>query len=53
MLARSHDAAAVQLVVRPQIAIVRMLGIDSSGSERIVNPLYYWPISVVALNHCR
>jgi hypothetical protein len=27
------------------------LGINTSGSERVVNPLYYRPISVIALNH--
>jgi hypothetical protein len=42
----------VQLVERPQIAMAGLLGINSSGSERIVNPLYYRPISVVALDHC-
>jgi hypothetical protein len=28
------------------------LGINACGSERIVNPLQYRPIPVVALNHC-
>src|SRR5689334_21301665 len=51
MLARSHDTAAVQLVKRPQIAMAGLLGINSSGSERIVNPLYYRPICVITLNH--
>jgi hypothetical protein len=51
MLARCHDTAAVQLVERPQIAVVRPLGVNASGSERIVNPLYYGPISIVALDH--
>jgi len=36
MLARCHDAAAVQLVVRPQIAIAGPLGINPSGPECIV-----------------
>jgi hypothetical protein len=52
MLARSHDTAAVQVVKCAQIAMAGLLGINSSGSERVVNPLYYRPISVVALNHC-
>jgi hypothetical protein len=52
MLACRHDTPAVQLVERPQIAMAGLLGINSSGSERIVNPLYYRPISVVALDHC-
>src|SRR5208283_4395687 len=39
MLARSHDTAAVQLVERPQIAMAGPLGINSCGSERIVDPL--------------
>ena len=38
MLARCHDAAAVQLVVRPQIAIAGPLGINPSGPECIVDP---------------
>jgi hypothetical protein len=51
MLARCHDTAAVQLVEGPQVAVARPLGIDPSGTESIVNPRYYRPISVVALNH--
>jgi hypothetical protein len=51
MLARCHDTAAVQLVERPQIAMAGPLGINAGGPERIVNPLYYRPISVVTLNH--
>jgi hypothetical protein len=51
ILARSHDASAVQLVEGPQVALARPLGIDPSGTESIVNPRYYRPISVVALNH--
>jgi hypothetical protein len=50
MLARCHDTAAVQLVEGPQVAVARPLGIDPSGTENIVNPRYYRPISVVALN---
>jgi hypothetical protein len=37
MLPRSHDAPAVQLVVRPQIAIARRLGIYSSRSKGVVD----------------
>jgi hypothetical protein len=51
MLPRCHDTAAVQLVERPQIAMAGPLGINAGGPERIVNPLYYRPISVVTLNH--
>ena len=51
MLARCHDTAAVQLVEWPQIAMAGPLGINAAGPERIVNPLYYRPISVVTLNH--
>src|SRR6516225_1467122 len=40
MLSSSHDTPAVQLVKRPQIATAGPLGINSSGSERVVNPLY-------------
>ena len=51
MLPRCHDTAAVQLVERPQIAMAGPLWINAGGPERIVNPLYYRPISVVTLNH--
>src|SRR6516164_4666071 len=47
MLPRCHDTAAVQLVERPQITMAGPLGINADGPERIVNPLYYRPISVV------
>ena len=45
MLARCRDTAAVQVVERPQIAVAGPLGVNASGSESIVNPLYYGPIS--------
>jgi hypothetical protein len=51
MLARCHDTAAVQLVEWPQITMASPLGINAGGPERIVDPLYYRPISVVTLNH--
>src|SRR5208282_6344160 len=51
MLAGCHDTSAVQLVEGPQIAVTGPLGIDTSGTECIVNPLHYRPISVIALNH--
>jgi hypothetical protein len=51
MLSRCHDTSAVQLVERPQIAMAGSLGINASGTECIVNPLHYRPISVIALNH--
>jgi hypothetical protein len=41
----------VQLVERPQIAMGWPLGINTSGTECIVNPLHYRSISVIALNH--
>jgi hypothetical protein len=40
MLARCHDTSAVQLVERPQIAMTGPLGINTSGTECIVNPLH-------------
>jgi hypothetical protein len=52
MLTRCHYTAAVQLVDRPQIAVAGPLGINSRAPKRIVNPLYYRPISIVALNRC-
>jgi hypothetical protein len=36
---------------RPQIAMAGPLGINSSATERIFDPLHYRPISVIALNH--
>jgi hypothetical protein len=52
MLARCHDnTSAVQLVERPQIAMAEPVGINTSGTECIVNPLHYRPNSAIALNH--
>src|SRR5215469_9649644 len=50
VLARGHDAPAVQLVERPQIAMAGPLGIHPSSTECIINPLHYRPISVITLN---
>jgi len=51
MLARRCDTPAVQLVERPQIAMAGPLGIYSSGAERVIDPLQYRAISVIALNY--
>src|SRR6516225_6999223 len=51
MLTGCCDAPAVQLVERPQIAMAGPLGIHSGSAERIVNPLQYRAISVIALNY--
>jgi hypothetical protein len=45
VLTRCHDPAAVQLVERPQVPMAGPLGTNSSGSKRLVDPLYYWPTS--------
>src|SRR6516225_3720274 len=50
MLAGCRDTPAVQLVERPQIAMAGLLGVYSSGAERIFYALQYRPISVIALN---
>jgi hypothetical protein len=51
MLARRCDTSAVQLVERPQIAMAGPLGIYSSGAKRVIDPLQYRAISVIALNY--